>query len=215
VVAPAPVVPGPLVGAETSEGDIPVVSVELGTDVVEVESLEVELVEDSVVVGGGSVVVGGSVLVVGGRGFALVVGGASVVEVVARLVRVTITGVCERVVVVGSVEVAGRTCWRCGSVVVVWVVAWAACRGEVATATMLPPIAPISIAVTTLTHRRAATKATGLKRRTPPGSRLLVPDDRRQPLTLPGAPRSRRARHGLCPGGHHEGATQHAKEAVP
>jgi hypothetical protein len=40
---------------------------------------------------------------------------------------------------------------------------------------MLPPIAPISIAVTTLTHRRAATKATGLKRRTPPVRDSLFP----------------------------------------
>jgi hypothetical protein len=89
--------------------------------------------------------------------------------VVARVVRGTITVLCERVVV-GAVELAGEICWRCGRVVVV-VVCWvasAACRGEVARPTMLPPIAPISIAATTLTHRRAATNATGLKRRTPP-----------------------------------------------
>jgi hypothetical protein len=90
--------------------------------------------------------------------------------VVARVVRGTITVLCERVVV-GAVELAGEICWRCGRVVVVVVVCWvasAACRGEVARPTMLPPIAPISIAVTTLTHRRVATNATGLKRRTPP-----------------------------------------------
>lgn len=164
VRAPATVVPALPLGFE-DPGPVADCVVSVGS--VGGSVVLVELVVE--VVGGSVLVVGGTVLVGGVRRRALVDGGASVVEVVARLVGVTITALRERVVV-GAVEVAGETCWRCGSVVVVVVceVASAACLGEVAKATMLPPIAPISIAATTLTHRRVATNATGLKRRTPP-----------------------------------------------
>jgi hypothetical protein len=161
-VVPAPVdpeTPGPGVGAVGSVGSVG------GGVLVLVELLVLDVLVLEVV--GGSVVGGGAVLVVVCR--ALVVGGAAVVEVVwRRLVLGTITADRERVVV-GAGEVAGETRWRWGSVVVVvcWV-ACADCLGEVVRPTMLPPIAPISIAATTLTHRRAATKRTGLKRRTPP-----------------------------------------------
>jgi SAM-dependent methyltransferase len=190
VLAPEPVVPAPepaVVAPEpvvlarkpvALEPPCPpaglVVCVELVGPVVSVELLELELVGGIVELVDGGVVVGGTVLVVAGRRRGREVGGALVVEVVAWLVRETTTTPRERVVVVSPVEVAGETWWRCGSVVaVVWAVASAACLGEVAKPTMLPPIAPISIAVATLTHRRAATNATGLKRRTPPGSRVL------------------------------------------
>jgi len=53
-------------------------------------------------------------------------------------------------------------------VVVVVETASAACLGAVSKPTMLPPIAPISTAARMLTHFRAATYRTGLKRRTPP-----------------------------------------------
>ncbi len=129
---------------------------------VEVLVLDVLVLE----VVGGSVVVGGAVLVVVCRR-PLVVGGAEAVEVVGRLVLGTTTAGRGRVVV-GSTEVAGETRSRWASVVVVCWVACADCLGEVVRPTMLPPIAPISIAATTLTQRRAATKRTGLKRRTPP-----------------------------------------------
>jgi hypothetical protein len=166
-VSPGAVPPGSLLGVgSVGSGDGSLVLLEV---------LLSELVGGSVVVVGGSVVVvvGGSV-VVGGRRRGLVLdGGASVVEVAAPVVRGTITALCGRVVVGGRTEeVAALTCWCRASVVVVTVVcevASATCRGEVAKATMLPPIAPISIAVTTLTQRRVATKATGLKSRTPPG----------------------------------------------
>jgi hypothetical protein len=146
--------------------------------VVFVGSLDGSEVGGSLLLVGGSVV-GGAVLVVGGsvvdgtvllgglcrRG--LVVGGGMVVEVVARLVRGTI-GAWRARVVVDAIELAGETSWRCRRVVVVvCAMAPAVCRGEVAKPTMLPPIAPISIAMTTLTHRRAATNLMGRKRRTP------------------------------------------------
>jgi hypothetical protein len=72
------------------------------------------------------------------------------------------------VVLGGLVEVAGETASRCGRVVVV--VAWAVATwpGVVRKPTTLPPIAPISIAVTTLTQRRVATKEIGPKSWTPP-----------------------------------------------
>jgi hypothetical protein len=178
VPAPESVVLAPesLVPESFGPPDELVVSVGLVDSVVSVELLELELVGGRVELVGG-MVVGGTVLVVAGRRRAREVGGASVVEVVDRLVFGTITALRWRVVVVSSVEVAAETWWRCGSVVVVVVVvcavASAICLGEVARPTMLPPIAPISIAVATLTHRRAATNATGLKRRPPPvrGSR--------------------------------------------
>lgn len=177
-VVPAPLVPetpGPAVGAVGSVG-----SVGGGPVLVELLVLDVLVLE---LVGGIVVVGGGAVLVVGCRR-ALVVGGAEVVELVWRLVLGTITADRERVVV-GATEEAGETRWRCGSVVVVvcWV-ACADCLGEVVKPTMLPPIAPISIAATTLTHRRAATKRTGLKRRTP---RFELPDhdDKRETPASP------------------------------
>lgn len=145
-----------------------------------VESVGGSVVLEELVVGGS--VVGGVVLVgeLVVRGVVLsdvldrtaaVVDGAWVVEVGARLVRGTNADLRERVVVV-PIEVAGETSSPRGRlvavVVVVCAVASAICRGAVAKPTTLPPIAPISIAVTTLTHRRAPTNATGLKRRTPP-----------------------------------------------
>ena len=151
VVAPEPVVMEPC----CPPGGWVVDVVGPGGPVVSVEVLE--LVGGSVLLVGGAVV-GGTVLalvVVPCR--AWVVEGASPAEVVERLVRGTITACRERVVVVSPVAVAGETCWRCGRVVVVVEMASAACLGEVAKPTMLPPIAPISIAATTLTHRRAAT----------------------------------------------------------
>lgn len=160
--------PAPLVVLETlGPPGGPVLLVVVLVVVLLVVVLVVELLGGTVVaaVVGGAVLVGGTV-VVGCRG-SLLVFGTAVVEVVARLVHEATTSLRERVVV-GAVEVAGESCWRCGNVVVVCDVASAACCGEVAMPTTLPPIAPISIAVATLTHRRVATNATGLKRRTPP-----------------------------------------------
>jgi hypothetical protein len=160
-VPPGP--PGSLVGVVVSVGSV-------DGSVVDGVLL---LVGGSVVGGtvplvGGAVVVGAVVL--GGLRRALV-GGGSVVEVVARPVLGTVTVVRWRVrVVVEAIELAGETCWCCRRVVVVVVcaVACAGGVGEVTRPTTLPPIAPISIAVTTLTHRRAATNAMGRNRRTPP-----------------------------------------------
>src|SRR6266498_956828 len=175
-VAPEPeppskvVVPAPLPPASPGSPLVAVVAVgSVGGSVVLV------LVVVLVVVVVGGAVVGGTVLVGGLRRRGRVEAGAWVVELDVPLVRGTVTGLRERVVG-GEVEVADETCWRWGSVAVVVeavvvVVCWvasAACLGEVARPTRLPPIAPISIAVTTLTHRRVATNATGLKRRTPP-----------------------------------------------
>jgi hypothetical protein len=171
------VVPAPLPPASPGSPLVAVVAVgSVGGSVVLVlvVVLVVGVVGGRVVVVGGAVV-GGTVLVGGLRRRGRVEAGAWVVELDVPLVRGTVTGLRERVVG-GEVEVADETCWRWGSVAVVVeavvvVVCWvasAACLGEVARPTRLPPIAPISIAVTTLTHRRVATNATGLKRRTPP-----------------------------------------------
>jgi hypothetical protein len=169
VPAPEPVVPAPPPPPRVAGSPVePVVSVGSVGGVVLVELLVGGSVVGGVLVVGGSVV-GGAVLVGGLRCRSLVAGGGLPVEVVARLVRGTIAVLRGRVVV-GAVEEAGEIAWPRGNVVVVVVceVASAACRGEVAKPTMLPPIAPISIATTTLTHRRVATNATGLKRGTPP-----------------------------------------------
>ncbi len=163
---PAPLPPPWVAGLPVG----PVVSVgSVGGAVVLVELLVGGSVVDGAVLVVGGSVVGGAVLVGGLRCRSLVARGGLPVEVVARLVRGTIAVLRGRVVV-GAVEEAGEIAWRRGNVVVVVVceVASAACRGEVAKPTMLPPIAPISIAMTTLTHRRVATNATGLKRGTPP-----------------------------------------------
>lgn len=142
----------------------------------------VELVGGSVVLVGGGLVVGGTVLLLaGGRRRGLVEdGGAGVaVEVVACLLGGTTTA-CLRVVD-GLVELSGETRWRGGGLVVVVVcaVALATWPGEVTKPTTLPPMAPISIAVTTLTQRRAATNEIG---RNPEAPRFEPPgnDDRRQ-----------------------------------
>jgi hypothetical protein len=168
VPAPEPVVPAPPPPPRVAGSPVePVVSVGV---VVLVELLVGGSVVGGVVLVAGGSVVGGAVLVGGLRCRSLVAGGGLPVEVVARLlVRGTIAVPRGRVVV-GAIEEAGEIAWRRGNVVVVVVceVASAACRGEVAKPTMLPPIAPISIATTTLTHRRVATNATGLKRGTPP-----------------------------------------------
>jgi hypothetical protein len=147
-----------------------------GGSLVVVALLVVVLVGGSVVLVGGGPVVGGTVPLVGGRCRGLVEGGAgAVVEVVAGLLGGTITARL-RVVVDELVELSGETSWRCGTVVVVVVVcavALATWPGEVTKPTMLPPIAPISIAVTTLTQRRAATNEIG-RNPEPPGSSVLT-----------------------------------------
>ena len=136
----------------------------------------------SVVVGGSDVVGGvvelGGVVVVGGR-VDFVVGGPVLLAVPRRFGAVVVGGVAgawarleggivslglERVV---GVPVVGDGTVDLGVVVVVET-ASAACLGAVSKPTMLPPIAPISTAARMLTHFRAATYRTGLKRRTPP-----------------------------------------------
>jgi hypothetical protein len=165
--SPEPVVlepPDPPAGLVLSVG-----SVESGGGSVVVGVLlVVELVGGSVVVVGGSVVVGGTV-VLGGSRRGRLDGGGAVVEVVAWLLGGRVT-VCPPVVVGGLVELAGETASRCGRVVVVvvWAVALATWPGVVRKPTTLPPIAPISIAVITLTQRRAATKEIGPKPGPPP-----------------------------------------------
>ncbi|HZD72281.1 MAG TPA: class I SAM-dependent methyltransferase [Actinomycetota bacterium] len=167
-----------------------------------------DVVVDGAVVGGGSVVGGavvggsvvvGAVLVEGlGRGLVVVVGAGLLVEVVVRLVLGTIT-VRRRRVVVGAAELSDETCWRRTRVVVVVVVcetASAACRGEVAKPTTLPPTAPSSIAMTRLTHRLAATNATGRKRQNPPRFELPALDDKRRHPASPEVPRTRRPPRG-------------------
>jgi hypothetical protein len=175
----------------------PVLSVGSGAgSVVLLEPLVVELVGGSVVLVGGGPVVGGAVLL-GGWRRGLVDGGAlAVVEVVALLLGGTITARL-RAVVDGLVELAGETSWRGRKVLVVLVVlvvvvcavALATWPGEVTKPTMLPPIAPISIAVTTLTQRRAATNEIG-RNPEPPRFELPDNDDKRQCPTLLEHPRT-------------------------
>ena len=123
----------------------------------------VELVGGSVVLvevlGSGVVVLVVVDVLVGGR---VVVVIAEVVEL-ARRVAGGITNRTGARVVGGTVTVAGEVCWRSRTVVaVLWVTASAACLGAVSMPTRLPPTAPSTTAATTLTHRRAATKRTGL-----------------------------------------------------
>jgi hypothetical protein len=163
VLPPPPGCPGSLVAAVVFVGSLD--GSEVGGSLVLVGG---SVVGGGVLVVGGSVV-GGTVLVGGLCRCALVVGGDLVVEVAARLVRGAIRAWRVRVVV-DAIELAGEISWRCRRVVVVvgvCAIASAASRGDVTKPTMLPPIAPISIAMTTLTHRRAATNLMGCKRRTP------------------------------------------------
>ena len=146
-----------------------------GVVVVVVLLLVVELVGGPVVVVGGAVVVGGRV-VLGGRRAGRLDDGAGVV-VVARLPCGMVTR-WRLVVLGGLVEVAWETASRGGRAVVVVPWAVATVPGLVSKPTTLPPIAPISIAVTTLTQRRSATKEIGPKLG-PPRFELPDSDDKR------------------------------------
>jgi hypothetical protein len=149
--------PPPLAGGElvVEGGSVVVGGSEVVGGVVELGGL--------VVVGGRvDFVVGGPVLLVVSRRFGAVVGG--VAGAWARLEGGIVSLGLERVV---GVPVVGGGSVDLGVVVVVET-ASAACLGAVSKPTMLPPIAPISTAARMLTHFRAATYRTGLKRRTPP-----------------------------------------------
>ena len=170
VVPPALVsgCPGSLVVGLGSVGSVGG-AVEL-VEVVELVELLLEVVGGSVVLVGGGSVLGATVLLGWSRRRDVVEAGAWVVEVLVWLLRVRIAAFREPVVG-AAVEVAPETRWRCWCVVVVVVcreIASATWRGDVARPTTVPPTAPSSTATTTLTHRRSATNATGLNRRTPP-----------------------------------------------
>jgi hypothetical protein len=192
-----------------------------GGSVVLLELLVVELVGGSVVLGVvGGPVVGGTVLL-GGWRRGLVDGGAlEVVEVVGWLLGGTITARL-RVVVDGLVELAGETSCRGRKVLVVVVVcavALATWPGEVTKPTMLPPIAPISIAVTTLTQRRAATNEIG-RNPEPPRFELPDNDDKRQCPALLERPRTNTplgaGRRRAAPWSGRREAAREAREEAP